>query len=107
MKAVLTFRRNVKSRIEALNEAITMYGVHLLRPLTPLPMTTGKSGKMQGASTVSAPAKIAMSKKVSDILELAGELCEGVCTAGECFDQVAVAVDFYYSVLADDAVLFL
>lgn len=42
--------------IESESEPTTTYGVHLLLPEADEPTTTGKSGKMHGASTVNIPA---------------------------------------------------
>ena len=41
---------------EAESEATTTYGVALLLPEAETPITTGSSGKIHGASTVSTPA---------------------------------------------------
>ena len=57
MNAVETLSRKVKTTIDTANEPTTIYGVALLLPETDVPITTGKSGRMQGASTVSTPAK--------------------------------------------------
>jgi len=46
----------VNTRIDAASDAMTMYGVALLRPLALLPIITGKRGRIHGASTVSTPA---------------------------------------------------
>jgi hypothetical protein len=64
IKAVLTLRRNVKIIIDAPKLAITIYGVALLRPVAPAPITTGNNGKMHGAKTVSIPAKNEITKNV-------------------------------------------
>ena len=64
MKAVLTLRRKVNIIIDAPKLAITMYGVALLRPVAPAPITTGSNGKMHGAETVSIPAKNEITKNV-------------------------------------------
>ena len=42
--------------IERAREPTTTYGVDLLRPDSEEPITTGRSGKMQGARTVNIPA---------------------------------------------------
>ena len=70
MNAVLTFNIKVKRMIETEREPIT---TNARRRFTPLPLpssepptTTGRSGSMQGASTVRIPAKNAMSS--SDII---------------------------------------
>ena len=56
MSAVDTFRRKVNRIIETPKDATTMYGVHRLLPDAEEPITTGKRGRMHGASTVSTPA---------------------------------------------------
>ena len=57
ISAVEALRRNVKTIIESPSEATTMYGVARLRPEADEPTTTGSSGKMHGARTVSIPAR--------------------------------------------------
>ena len=64
MNAVDTFSRNVKRIIDTPSEATTIYGVALLRPEADDPITTGSNGRMQGAKTVSTPAKNAIAKNV-------------------------------------------
>jgi len=66
IKAVDALRRYVKSRIESAREPMTMNGVALLRAPTLLPITTGKSGKIHGASTVSTPA---MNETMSSVID--------------------------------------
>jgi hypothetical protein len=56
MKAVEAFRRYVKRIIDIANEPTTIYGVALLLPDAVDPITTGNSGSMHGAKTVSTPA---------------------------------------------------
>ncbi len=58
--------------IDTESEAITIYGVYRLRPIRDEPITTGSIGSMHGASTVSDPAKNAISNNVmSDYCTLA------------------------------------
>ena len=64
MSAVDTLSRNVKRIIEAPSEATTIYGVALLRPDAEDPITTGNSGRMHGAKTVSTPAINAIARNV-------------------------------------------
>lgn len=64
MKAVLTLSRKVKMIIDTPKLTITMYGVALLRPLAPAPITTGNNGKIHGAKTVSMPAKNEITRNV-------------------------------------------
>jgi hypothetical protein len=64
MKAVEALSKNVKRIIEMPSEATTIYGVALLRPEADDPITTGKSGRMHGANTVSTPAINAIARKV-------------------------------------------
>lgn len=64
IKAVDAFNKNVKRIIDAPSEATTIYGVALLRPDADDPITTGNSGRIHGAKTVSTPAINAIAKKV-------------------------------------------
>ena len=64
MNAVDTLSKNVNNMIDKPRDATTMYGVALLLPEAEEPMTTGKSGNMHGASTVSTPAIKAMARNV-------------------------------------------
>jgi hypothetical protein len=61
MNAVLAFKRSVKIIIETPRETAMMsaffkLGFSPVVPLTELPMMTGRSGSVQGASTVNTPA---------------------------------------------------
>ena len=64
IKAVLTLRAKVNTRIESDNEPITTYGVIRSRAPAPLLRIIGNSGKMHGASTVSTPARKARKNSV-------------------------------------------
>jgi hypothetical protein len=55
MSAVENFRRYVNRMIESESEPTTMYGVAFERPVAEEPTTTGRSGRMHGASTVRTP----------------------------------------------------
>ena len=50
--------------IESAKDDTTIYGVALLLPEADDPMTTGNSGRMHGAKTVSTPAINAIARKV-------------------------------------------
>jgi hypothetical protein len=56
IKAVDTLSRNVNAITESPKDPTTTYGVHRLFPAALVPMTTGSTGKMHGASTVRSPA---------------------------------------------------
>ena len=68
MKAVEILSRKVKTIIDTAKDATTIYGVALLRPYADDPITTGRSGRIHGASTVRTPAINAIAKKVMLIL---------------------------------------
>lgn len=56
INAVEALRMYVNRIMEIPSDATTMYGVALLLPDADDPITTGKSGRMHGANTVSTPA---------------------------------------------------
>lgn len=64
INAVEALRRYVKKIMDKAKEPTTTYGVTLLLPEADEPTTTGKSGKMHGASTVSTPAINETARKV-------------------------------------------
>jgi hypothetical protein len=64
MNAVDILSKKVKTIIESAKDDTTMYGVALLLPDADDPMTTGNSGRMHGAKTVSTPAIKAIARKV-------------------------------------------
>ena len=69
IKSVDALRRSVKRKTDVPSEvAITSARLTLLSPDTEPPIITGKSGRVQGASTVSKPATKAMSKSVMPIV---------------------------------------
>jgi len=67
MNAVDALRRYVNAIIESASDPTTTYGVEALRPAADEPTTTGRSGRMQGASTVSTPAINEMIRNVIEI----------------------------------------
>jgi hypothetical protein len=64
MNAVDILSKKVKTIIEIAKDDTTMYGVALLLPEADDPMTTGRSGKIHGANTVSTPAINAIARNV-------------------------------------------
>ena len=68
IKSVETLRRSVNKNTDAPSEAeITNARRTLLSPETEPPIMTGRSGKVQGASTVSKPATNAITKSAMDV----------------------------------------
>jgi hypothetical protein len=63
IKTVEAFNKYVKTITDKESDPTTTYGVNLLRPEADDPITTGSSGKIQGAKTVRTPAIKERAKK--------------------------------------------